>query len=215
MKLPPARATFAIGAVTALAWAIAAAAGQTAQVAVLAGFIPARFSIGVAMPPGAVPALLTPLTATLIHAGLLHLGFNLLIFLFCGRMVEASIGPACFVLLYLVGAYAAAGGQYLFDPQSMTPMVGASGAGSAVIGAYALLYSRRRIRNWGPIPGQILQVLWLAATWIALQALIGLSSFGVPGVPLGGTIAVAAHVGGFLAGLALARPLLLFRYRSA
>ena len=215
MRLPPARATFGIVAITVSAWAVAAAAGQTAEVAALAGFIPARLTEVVAMPPGAVPAALTPLTATLVHAGLVHLGFNLLIFAFCGRLVEASIGPACFVLLYLVGAFAAAGGQYLLDPHSLTPMIGASGAGSAVIGAYALLYGRRQVRGWGPLSGRVLQVLWLAAAWIALQALIGLSASGVPGVPLGGTIAVAAHIGGFLAGLVLARPLLLFRYRSA
>jgi membrane associated rhomboid family serine protease len=215
MKLPPARATFAIAAVTALAWAIAAAADQIASVATLAGFIPARFTTVVAMPAGAVPAWLTPLSATLVHAGLAHLGFNLLIFAFCGRLVEASIGPASLVFLYLVGAYAAAGGQYLLDPHSLSPMIGASGAGSAVIGAYALLYGRRQVRGWGPVSGRLLQVAWLAAAWVGLQALIGLSAFGVPGVPLGGTIAVAAHVGGFLAGLALARPLLLFRYRSA
>ncbi|HEY0270972.1 MAG TPA: rhomboid family intramembrane serine protease [Sphingomonas sp.] len=215
MRLPPARATFAIGAITALAWGVVAAAGLTDTVAVLAGFIPARLTDTVPMPPGAVPAFLTPLSATLVHAGLAHLGFNLLIFAFCGRLVEASIGPACFVFLYIVGAFAAAGGQYLFDPHSLSPMIGASGAGSAVIGAYALLYGRKSVGAWGPISGRLLQVVWLAVAWIALQALIGLTAFGMPGVPLGGTIAVAAHVGGFLAGLVLARPLLLFRYRSA
>jgi membrane associated rhomboid family serine protease len=215
MRLPPAYATFAIGAVTALSWATDAAFGFTAQAAELAGFIPARWSQAVAMPPGAVPALLTPLTATLVHAGLLHLGFNLLIFVFCGRLVEASIGPLCLVILYLVGAYAAAGGHFLLDPHSLSPMIGASGAGSAVIGAYALLYGRKRVPDWGPVSGRIIQVVWLAAAWIVLQAMIGVSSYGMPGVPQGGTIAIAAHIGGFLAGLALARPLLLFRYRTA
>jgi membrane associated rhomboid family serine protease len=215
MRLPPARATFAIAAVTALAWAIVEAAGQGAAVAELAGFIPARLSEAVLMPPGAVPAGLTPLSATLVHGGLAHLGFNLLIFVFCGRLVEASIGPASFVLLYVIGAYAAAGGQYLLDPHSIVPMIGASGAGSAVIGAYAVLYGKRRVKGWGPVPGRVLQISWLAVAWIVLQVLIGLSGFGMPGVPLGGTIAVAAHIGGFLVGLVLARPLLLFRYRTA
>ena len=215
MRVPPARATFTIAALTALAWAIAEAAGLTSSVAVLAGFIPARFSETLSMPPGTVPAFLTPLSATLVHAGLAHLGFNLLIFAFCGRLVEASIGPAAFVFLYVVGAFAAAGGQYLYDIHGASPMIGASGAGSAVIGAYALLYSRKRVRGWGPLPGRLLHVLWLAAAWIGLQVLIGFSAAGVPGVPVDGTIAVAAHIGGFLAGLALARPLLLFRYRTA
>ena len=215
MRLPPARATYAIAAITALAWAVAAAAQQTDTVAVLAGFVPARFSEVVGMPPGAVPAALTPFTATLVHGGLIHLAFNLLILTFCGRLVEASVGPACLVLLYLVGAYAAAGAEYLAAPHSFVPMIGASGAASAVIGAYALLYGRRQVKGWGPISGQILHVAWLAAAWIGLQLLVGFASAGMPGVPVGGAIAVPAHIGGFLAGLALARPLLLFRYRSA
>ena len=215
MRLPPARATIAIAAITALAWAIAAAADQSDTVAVLAGFIPARFGDAVAMPPGAVPAVLTPLTATLVHGGLIHLGFNLLILIFCGRLVEASIGPIGLTLLYLVGAYAASVAEYLAAPHRLAPMVGASGATSAVIGDYALLYGQRRVQGWGPVSGKILHVAWLAAAWIGLQLLVGFASGGLPGVPAGGTIAVPAHIGGFLAGLAMARPLLLFRYRSA
>ncbi len=214
MRLPPARATIAIVAITGLAWLAAQAAGQGDRLALLAGFIPARFSEGLAL-PGAVPAWLTPLSATLVHAGLWHVAFNVLIIAFCGRYVEVSIGPAGLVALYLIGAYAAAGAQYAVMPDSLSPMVGASGAGSAVIGAYALLYGKRRAPGWGPIPGRVLHVLWLAAAWIGLQALLGFASFGVPGVPTGGAIATPAHVGGFLAGLLLARPLLLFRYRSA
>lgn len=214
MRLPPARATVAIVAVTALAWVTAHAAHLDDQIAMLAGFIPARFSTGLEI-ASAVSAWLTPLSATLVHAGLLHLGFNLLMIGFCGRFVEASLGPLGMILLYLVGAYAAAGVQYLAMPDSVVPMVGASGAGSAIIGAYALLYGQRSAKNWGPIPGSIVQILWLAVAWIGLQALISLSAGGLPGVPADGTIATAAHVGGFLAGLVLARPLLLLRYRSA
>jgi membrane associated rhomboid family serine protease len=119
------------------------------------------------------------------------------------------------VLLYLVGAYAAAAAEFAIDPHSPVVMIGASGAGSAVIGAYALLYSRRQLKGWGPISGQWLQVLWLAVAWIGIQALLDYSAFGMPGMPAGGAIATPAHVGGFLAGLVLARPLLLFRYRGA
>jgi membrane associated rhomboid family serine protease len=214
MRLPPARATIAIVAVTGLAWVTAHVAHLDDQVAVLAGFIPARISTGLVI-PNAVPVWLTPLSTTLVHAGLLHLGFNLLMIGFCGRLVEASLRPLGLVLLYLIGAYAAAGVQYLFLPESIVPMVGASGAGSAIIGAYALLYGQSSMRNFGPIPGRFLQMLWLAAAWIGLQALISLSSAGLPGVPANGTVATPAHIGGFLAGLILARPLLRLRYRSA
>lgn len=214
MRLPPARATISICAVTALAWGIAASGGLGAQVATVAGFIPARISAGLAV-PGAAPLWVTPLTATLVHANLMHLGFNLLMLGFCGRFLEASIGSVATVLLYLVGAYAAAAAQYLFDPASTAPVIGASGAASALVGAYALLYGKRRVKAWGPRSGLALHVLWLAVAWIGLQAMVGLASGGMPGMPAGSQIAVAAHVGGFLAGLVLARPLLLFRYRGA
>jgi membrane associated rhomboid family serine protease len=214
MRLPPARATLTIVAITGLAWAIAAVTGQGERLAPLAGFIPARISEHVAIAQAA-PVWVTPLTATLIHAGLIHVGFNLLIIGFCGRFVEAAIGPIATILLYLIGAYAAAALQYGWDPHGVVPMIGASGAGSAIIGAYALLYGQRRAQGWGPVPGIALHILWLAAAWIGLQTLLGMASIGVPGVPAGGSIATPAHVGGFLAGLLLARPLLLIRYRGA
>lgn len=214
MRLPPARATIAIVAITGLAWAIAVAAGQGDRLALIAGFIPARISDQLAVPQAA-PVWVTPLSATLVHAGLMHVGFNLLVIAFCGRFVEAAIGPLATVLLYLVGAYAAAACQFGWDPHGAVPMIGASGAGSAIIGAYALLYSQRRTRGWGPVSGTVVQGLWLAVAWIGLQTLLGFASIGVPGVPAGGSIATPAHVGGFLAGLLLARPLLRLRYRGA
>jgi membrane associated rhomboid family serine protease len=214
MRLPPARATIAIVGATAFAWIVAASAGLSAEVATLAGFVPARIADGLPV-PGGVPTALTPISATFVHAGLMHVAFNMLLLGFCGRFVEASIGPGLFVLLYVVGAYAAAAAQYAVDPHSVVPMVGASGAISAIVGAYALFYGRRRTRGWGPFSGLTLHVLWLGVAWIGLQTLIALAGGGLPGVPAGGAIAIAAHIGGFLAGLALARPLLLFRYRDA
>jgi len=76
-----------IAVVTALAWVIAAAIGKSDAATLAMGFIPARLS-GAAVPWPAVPALLTPLTATLVHAGLIHLGFNLLVLVWCGAAVE-------------------------------------------------------------------------------------------------------------------------------
>ncbi len=214
MRLPPARATIAIAAITALAWAAAVAAGQTDRIVMLAGFIPARVS-GALDVAGAAPVWLTPLSATLVHAGLWHVGFNLLMIVFCGRLVEASIGPAGVVIAYVIGAYVACAAQYAVAPHSPIPMIGASGAGSALIGAYALLYSQRRMKGWGPFSGQFIQIVWLAVAWIGIQLLVNFASGDAPGMPEGALIAAPAHIGGFLAGLALARPLLLFRYRGA
>jgi membrane associated rhomboid family serine protease len=89
-------------------------------------------------------------------------------------------------------------------------MIGASGAVSAVIGAYSLLFGRNKVRIANHALAVAVNVVWLAAAWIGLQLLIGYS-FGTAGL----RIAIAAHIGGFLAGLILARPLLLLRWRGA
>ena len=207
MQLPPARATTVLVALSCLAWAATTLGGWSDVAGIVAGFIPARVG-GLAL-TGAVPTWLTPLSATLVHGGIVHLGFNMLMLGFCGRYVEPSIGWAGILLLYIPGAYAAAAAQYLVDPAGMNAMVGASGAVSAIFAAYALLYGERRGRFREGRLGAALQILWLAAAWIGLQLLVGLASVG------GNQIATAAHVGGFVAGLLLAKPLLRWHWRGA
>jgi membrane associated rhomboid family serine protease len=202
-------ATNIIAIVTALAWVIAAVLGRSEQAAVVMGFIPARLS-GVALPIAAVPAVLTPLTATLVHSGLIHLGFNLLVFLWCGAQVERVIGKWGLVVLYLVGAYAAALAQWAVDPASAVPMVGASGAISAVIGAFALSFGRPRRISSSPRLNRWINAVWLMVAWVVLQIMMGWLAGGQ-----GYLLATPAHVGGFAAGLLLQRPLLLWRYRKA
>ncbi|MFL6856986.1 MAG: rhomboid family intramembrane serine protease [Allosphingosinicella sp.] len=204
-----ARVTLAIAALTALAFAAAWISGREGAVAVWGGFIPARW-LGAQSTLPLAPAWLTPLTATLIHGGPLHLGFNLLIFLFCGRAVETIVGSRAFALLYLVGAYVAAAAQFALAPASVEPMIGASGAISAVIGAYALLVGRNKVKVTNRLVAGLLHALWLAVAWVALQYLIAWM-LRVEGIE----VAVGAHVGGFIAGLLLARPLLLWKWRGA
>ena len=177
------------------------------------GVIPARLSGIADLPPdvAVVPPLLTPLTAALVHGGWAHLGFNLLTFVYTGQASERALGRWGLLLLFVVGAYAAAAAQWAVDPIAATPMVGASGAISAVMASYALLYGeQRRQKAWGPFSARALHILWLAAAWIGINLL-----FGFVGWQAGQPIAIAAHIGGFIAGLALARPLLLWRWRRA
>ncbi len=202
-----------IAIATLAAFLLLLGAGQIDNAAVLAGVLPARFSdpdllAGLA----AVPFWLTPLTCTLIHGGWLHIGFNMLMLLFCGQQVEHVLGRWLTLLLYAVGAYAAALAQWAIDPGSTNPMVGASGAISAIIGTYALLYSQQKVRAIGPISANIVRILWLAAGWIAIQLMVGLVTSGGQGGL--GVIAFAAHIGGFVAGLLLTRPLLRLRFRN-
>ncbi|HKX91833.1 MAG TPA: rhomboid family intramembrane serine protease [Sphingomicrobium sp.] len=204
-----ARATLAIAALTAAAWLVVTLPGLGEQAVFALGFIPARLS-GAEAPWAAAPALLTPLTATLVHSGILHLVFNLLVFLWCGAAVERALGRFGLLLLYAVGAYAAAIGQWLTDPMGIVPMVGASGAVSAVIGAFSLTFGRARMITRSARVNRWINIAWLLAAWVALQMMIGWAA-GTGGLML----ATAAHVGGFLAGLLMQRPLLLWRFRNA
>ena len=86
-------ATVAITVLTALAWIVAVALGYADYIAPAAlGFIPARLS-GVPIQWVAAPVWLTPLTATLVHAGFVHLGFNLLMLVWCGLQANRCRGP--------------------------------------------------------------------------------------------------------------------------
>ena len=202
-----ARLTLILAGVTALAWMVTAVLQAGDAMALWGGFIPERIN-GAA--DGGAPVWLTPLTATLVHAGLIHLVFNLLILLVCGRAIEPIVGSAGLLILYVVGAYAAAAGQYFLHIQEAAPMVGASGAISAVLGAYALLFGRNRVKIANPRLAELIHALWLGAAWVFLQLLTGITF-----ETIGARLAVGAHIGGFFAGMLLARPLLLFRYRNA
>lgn len=212
INLPAGRTINIIVIATCLAFLLTEFSGDTNMFAFMGGFIPLRVLGSISDSHGALPVLLpvvvTPLTATLIHGGWLHLGLNMLMLIFCGRQVEAVLGRWPVVILYGVGAYAAAAAQWAAYPDSADPMIGASGAISALMGTYALLYSQRDVKPIGPIPASVVRVLWLAAGWIVLQALIGFA-MGADGTQ----VAVAAHVGGFIAGLLLTRPLLRWRFR--
>lgn len=183
--------------------------GADARATQLMGFIAARFGGSLVLSP-AVPALLTPLSSTLVHGSFLHLAGNLLMLMWCGLAVERALGGRATVVLYLVGAYVAAMAQFLVDPLSGTPMIGASGAISALIGAFALSYGQQKTIVASRMLNRWINVAWLMAAWIVIQL-----GFGYLMGAQGTMLATAAHIGGFLAGLAMQRPLLLWHYRAA
>ncbi len=202
-------ATIVLAVATALVSALILLTGTLDRAAIALGFIPGRLGGAQLLEP-ALPALLTPLSATLVHGGFLHLVMNMLLLAWCGRQVEGIIGPGPLTILYVVGSYAAAFAQYLVDPMSPSPMIGASGGVSALIGAFAISFSRPKplVRSFRL--NRAINVVWLLVAWVALQWMTGWL-MGLQGV----LIATAAHVGGFVAGVALQRPLLLWRYRKA
>ncbi len=202
-------ATVAIAIVTAAVSALFILGGQIEEAALRFGFIAARATGGMTL-DGALPLWLTPWSATLVHGGWLHLAFNLLMLVWVGAQVERVLGAANLLFAYLVGALVAAGAEWLVDPGAFVPMIGASGAVSAIFGIYALMAARPKAVTGSARANRAIHVAWLLAAWVAIQWLNGMLSAGQ-----GIMLATAAHIGGFVAGLAMQRPLLLWRYRRA
>jgi len=205
----PRTATAWIAVVTALFWLVPTVFGFNDAAAMALGFIPDRLN-GAVVPGPAVPAFLTPLSATLVHAGLIHIGMNLLILVWCGTQVERVVGAKGLIFLYVVSAYTAAMLQWAVTPHSQVPMIGASGAISGVIGAFALSFGQQKQIVKSPSLNRALNAAWLLAAWVVLQLMTGFLA-GTQGV----LVATPAHVGGFLSGLLLQRPLLMWRWRKA
>src|SRR5205823_13484691 len=134
----------------------------------------------------------------------LHVLGNMLYLWIFGDNVEDRLGHARYALLYLAGGVAAAFAQIAISPGSGVPMLGASGAIAAVLGAYLVLYPRASVYTWVPLFLGIVPisaVVWLAL-WFVLQLLSGVASLGVQS---SGGVAFFAHVGGFVAGVVLVK----------
>jgi membrane associated rhomboid family serine protease len=147
--------------------------------------------------PGRQP--LNLFTSMFLHGSWLHLLGNMWFLWVFGNNIEDSMGHGRFVVFYLLGGLAAAFLQVFMNPTSVIPMVGASGAISAVMGAYLVLYPRVKVYAILPIFLFITTVAlpaWaMLGYWMLLQFLGGLRSIGASG----GGVASWAHVGGFLA----------------
>ncbi|MSR24638.1 MAG: rhomboid family intramembrane serine protease [Nitrospiraceae bacterium] len=151
----------------------------------------------------AVPVTLTLLTSMFLHGGWMHLIGNMLYLWIFGNNVEDVMGHVKFVIFYVVCGILAAMSHALTDPTSGIPMVGASGAISGVLGAYLLLYPRAQVLVVIPL-GIFMKTMYVPAGfvlgfWFVLQLLSGGMSLGQGG----GGVAFFAHVGGFVAGMAL------------
>ena len=202
-------ATFWLAAVTALV-SVFTGLGSVGQGFALSwGFVPAEAS-GFITLPGWIPTILTPLSATLVHGSFMHLALNLLMLVWCGLAVERVLGRGAILTIYVVSAYVAMLAQWAADPVAVSPVIGASGTASGLIGAYALSFGRPKRVSANPAVNRFVNILWLAAAWTVLQVIVGWAA-GQQGMLL----ATPAHIGGFVAGMALQRPLLLWRYRRA
>ena len=158
---------------------------------------------------GLIPAAftwLTVFTSMFLHGGFLHVAGNMLYLWIFGDNVEDRMGHGRFLAFYILCGIAAALAQTIVNPDSVAPMVGASGAVAGVMGAYFVLYPRSRIVTLLPflIFWQIVEVpaIFFLGIWFLMQFLSGVGSVAVAasGEASGG-IAFWAHVAGFVAGI--------------
>ena len=178
------------------------------------GLMPA--GVGAAISSGNLLSepVLDVFTSMFLHAGWLHLLGNMLFLWIFGANVEDRVGRARFLIVFLVGGVVADAAQILSDPTSDAPMIGASGAIAAVLGAYLVLFPRARIQSLVFL-GFFYQLIAVPALivlgfWFLLQVADGIGSLG-PTTVVDGGVAVFAHIGGFVAGALMALP---FRLRA-
>jgi len=150
--------------------------------------------------PSPLPVYFNFLSSMFMHGGWAHLLGNLLFLWIFGDNIEDRLGHIRYVFFYLICGFAAALGQIVLDSGSVIPMLGASGAISGVLGGYILLFPHRRVkafifRFFTEVPAYV-----AIGLWIGYQLVLGYMTD--PGT---GGVAYAAHIGGFIAGLALVK----------
>jgi membrane associated rhomboid family serine protease len=179
-------------------------AQSSRRVVAALGAIPAVLLTEARLPPDLqwIPRFASPFTSMFLHGGWMHLLGNLLFLWIYGDNVEDALGHARYVLFYGLCGLAAIFAQALSNPGSPYPIIGASGAISGILGAYLLLFPRSQVLTLVllpfffttlRIPAMLLILLWFAVQLVSDMA-----------VPDGGAgVAFRAHIGGFVAGMAL------------
>ena len=156
------------------------------------GFIPARYTLD----PGLQwQDLAGPVTHQFLHGGFTHILMNMIMLAAFGAGVERVIGGTKLFFLFLICGVAGAFAHFVIFPESLSPVIGASGSISGLFGAALRLLARQSRQR-----GQNMRLLPIAAIWIGMSLIIGFT--GLPGTGEA-QIAWAAHIGGFVAGLAL------------
>ena len=157
-------------------------------------------SITIPEAPGPSPIYLTLLTAMFMHGGWMHILGNMVYLWIFGDQIESLLGHGRFLAFYLICGLAASAAQILFGPDSVVPSLGASGAIAGVLGAYLVKFPRNRVRVLMLRAGVTeLPAMVVLGLWIVLQLV---SQVGTPAGEATG-VAYMAHIGGFIAGLAL------------
>jgi membrane associated rhomboid family serine protease len=163
-----------------------------------------------------MPAWATVFTSMFLHGSISHFAFNMLFLWVFGDNVEDRFGHIPYLVFYLLSGVAAAAAQVAIDPTSEVPMIGASGAIAGALGGYFLMYPFHRIRTlviFIFITSIEIRAMWLLGFWIVMQFFGGLGSLG-PSVQGQGGVAYFAHIGGFIAGMAIVAVMKLLFWRE-
>jgi membrane associated rhomboid family serine protease len=178
------------------------------------GVVPREVSAAIGQRDLGSPAIVAIFTSMFLHGGWVHILGNMLYLWIFGNNVEDRLGRVAFLGFYLVGGVAAALTQIAIDPESTAPLVGASGAIAAALGAYLVLYPGARILSLVFLGFfyQLIEVpaLIVLGFWFVLQLIDGLGSLG--GSNAQGGVAFFAHIGGFVVGVIIG---LLIRGRGS
>jgi membrane associated rhomboid family serine protease len=166
------------------------------------GLIPAYFSSSTPHP------IYLLFTFMFLHSGWLHIIGNMLYLYIFGDNVEDRMGHFKYLIFYLLSGLISAFSQTLANLHSTIPMIGASGAIAGVLGAYILFFPKSKVHTLIPIFIfiQIVEIpAWIFLLfWFVIQFFSGVASLAV--AQNGGGVAFWAHIGGFVAGLILAKP---------
>lgn len=157
---------------------------------------------------GPYPIYLTLLTSMFMHGGFMHIIGNMLYLWIFGDNIEDNFGHLRFLIFYLICGLLASFAQIFFDPNSVIPTLGASGAIAGVLGGYLVMFPHNRVRAIVPL-GFLLTPIELPALvvlgfWIVIQFFSQYASItNVTQQTGAGGVAYMAHIGGFIAGLVL------------
>lgn len=150
--------------------------------------------------------LYTLFTSMFLHAGLMHLAGNMLFLWIFADNIEAVVGSLYFAVFYLLGGLFATAVHIYLDPGSSIPTVGASGAISAVMGTYLIMFPKSRVKMIFFIffrrPFYISSLLFLGF-WFVQQLISGMGVIGAESAEEAGGVAWWAHIGGFVYGMIL------------
>ena len=170
---------------------------QSSDLFYMYGAIPACISGEVDCPE---TSLFNLLSATFMHGSVMHIFGNMLFLVVMGGAVEEYLGKIKFLAVYLVAGVLGNVAQVMFDPSSISPIVGASGSTSGLMGVLLFLYPKVKIPVFLVITYRRMKVMYYFPFWLIVWNIIPAMGISIPIISEVGGVAYLAHIGGFVVG---------------